>query len=231
VAKKTKEELREELSTAIEVAKAQYNSTVKPAQEKYKLREQHARILLEQTEKSLEKFTQIIGFTETKSPITGKVAQTPSGIIYLESDVVQQYQKVIDAAEDAYRKVRENAMSDYYKIEKPAKAEKFVAIRLANSHFCGNSEVRTGAGLNKVKYRLKHPNAGFWSTLLGRNWKYACQDCADYIVRLWGHAEMKPVGLPVVDRDLDYHKMVVLDGKSKIYTNCFAELLSKAKRK
>jgi len=267
--KKTKEELGEELNRAITEAKAQYNSTVKPAQEKTKLKEQQARILLEQTTKLYEKSSQIIGFNETKSPITGKVAQTPSEIIYLESDEVQQYQSIIDAAEDAYRKVRENTMSDYYKIEKPAKAEKDVAIRLANQHydealkelrkvddwfeyrrtyqrslrldtheeikamkaapecsvdiactgpqstltrlkchFCGDSKARTEAGLNQVKYRLKHPGAGFWSTLLGRNWKYACQDCVDYMIHLWGNVEMKPVGLPVVDRDLDHQKMV-----------------------
>jgi len=229
VAKKTKEELGEELNRAITEAKAQYNSTVKPAQEKYKLKEQQARILLEQTTKLYEK-SQIIGFNETKSPITGKVAQTPSEIIYLESDEVQQYKTAIDAAEDAYRKIRENAMSDYYKIEKPAKAKKYVAIRIADKqyndaikelrndigmspscrsitsqstvtrlkcHFCGDSKARTEAGLNKVKYRLKHPGAGFWSRLFGRDWKYVCQDCADYMGDMWGNVEMK-----LVDKDV-----------------------------
>jgi len=130
MAKKTKEELEKELELTIAEAKARYNSIVKPAQEKYKLKEQQARILFEQTTKLLnglslvspgqynpmyEKVKQIIGFTEIKSPITGKVAQTPSGIIYLESDEVQQYQKAIGAAEDAYRNVVADAMSDYGK--------------------------------------------------------------------------------------------------------------------
>jgi len=234
---KTKEELEEDLNCSIIEAKAQYDNVVKPTQEAYRAAERKVREILE-TNNSL---------MYTATPMMYDTREQ------YENDYERaQYQKVIDAAEDAYRKVVKNAMSDYYKIEKLAKAEKDAAIRLANKqydealkelrkvddwfafrrtyqrslrlgmheeikakapegsvdiactgpqstvtrlkcHFCGDSKVRTEAGLNKVKYRLKHPNAGFWSTLLGRNWKYACQDCADYIVHLWGHAEMKPV--------------------------------------
>jgi hypothetical protein len=60
-----------------------------------------------------------------------------------------------------------------------------------NCHFCGGSEARTKAGLNKVKYRLKLPNATFWARLFRRDWKYACQDCADYMAHLWGPVTMK----------------------------------------
>jgi len=254
VAKKTKEELGGELHRAITEAKAQYDSVVKPVQEAYRAVEQKARIILEQTTKLYAAATPMMYDTREQ---------------YENDYGREQYQSIIDAAEDAYKKVVANAMSDYCKIEKPAKAEKDAAMRLASQqydkavkelrrvndwfafrrtyqrslrpdtheeikakkaapecnidiactgpqstvtrlkcHFCGDSKARTEAGLNRVKYRLKHPGAGFWSTLLGRNWKYACQDCADYMVDLWGHVEMKPVGLPVVDRDLDYQKMV-----------------------
>jgi len=257
---KTKEELEEDLNRSIIEAKAQYDNVVKPTQEAYRAAERKVREILE-TNNSLM-------YTATPMIATPMMYDTRE---QYENDYERdQYQKVIDADEDAYRKIVKNAMSDFLldripfiifcsskgiliRIEKPAKAEKDAAIRLANKqydealeelrkvddwfeyrrtyqrslrpisrtelepctheetkiikkvvkriegkdklkcHFCGNSKARTEAGLNKVKYRLKHPGAGFWSTLLGRNWKYACQDCADYIVHMWGHAEMKPV--------------------------------------
>ncbi len=54
-------------------------------------------------------------------------------------------------------------------------------------YFCGNSEARTKAGLNRVKYRLMLPNASFWSRLFGRdNWVSACHDCTNYMIYLRG---------------------------------------------
>jgi len=298
VAKKTKEELGEELHRAITEAKAQYNSVVGPAQEAYRAVEQKARIILEQTidgrsseikdkDRYLIQPIQSELIHEWDTPKRKQVSSSekldfqklldmprevsPETYEFFEPYIIEiAIQNNIEATKDTYGKTIKNAMSDYYKIEKPAKAERDVAIRLANQHydealkelrkvddwfeyrrtyqrslrpdtheeikamkaapecsvdiactgrpqstvtrlkchFCGDSKARTEAGLNQVKYRLKHPGAGFWSTLLGRNWKYACQDCVDYMIHLWGNVEMKPVGLPVVDRDLDYQKMV-----------------------
>jgi len=61
-------------------------------------------------------------------------------------------------------------------------------------YFCGDSEARTKAGLNRVKYKFKHPNASFWNRLLGRDWIYACHDCINYMIHLWG-----PIKPEVVD--------------------------------
>lgn len=260
MAKKTEDDLWEERNIARANAKARYDNVVKPAQESYKIAEQKARIILEQVTKPLwdnypkEIFSKPDSFVRNGETYVEGVAFP--GMPDNDSEI-KQYQKVIDAAEDAYRKVIANAMLEYTTIENPAKAEMNAAIRLAQQqynnainelrkvddwfafrrtyqrslrptpktelqpctheeikamkkiakqvdekdklkcHFCGDSKARTEAGLNKVKYKLKHPGAGFWSTLLGRNWKYACQDCVSYMMHLWG-----PIKVEVIDKSV-----------------------------
>ena len=240
MAKKTKAELGEDLNRSIIEAKAQYDNVVKPTQEAYRAAERKVREILETSIKPLCAATPMIA-----TPMMYDTREQ------YENDYERaQYQKVIDAAEDAYRKIVKNAMSDYYKIEKPAKAEKDAAIRLANKqydealkelrkvddwfvfrgtyqkaywrpstheeikmkapecsvdiastdpqstvkcHFCGNNEVRTEAGINRVKYRLKYPGAGFWNRLLGSDWKYACHDCTNYMIHLRGTIKVRVI--------------------------------------
>ncbi len=52
--------------------------------------------------------------------------------------------------------------------------------------FCGKNKERTEAGLNKVKYKFKHPNAGPLTLLSSRGMVYGCHDCTNYMIHLWG---------------------------------------------
>lgn len=53
--------------------------------------------------------------------------------------------------------------------------------KIIKCDFCGKNKERTEAGLNKVKYKFRHPNGG--------KMEYACHDCANYMIHLWGCIE------------------------------------------
>ncbi|MFH0903611.1 MAG: hypothetical protein V1854_00275 [Methanobacteriota archaeon] len=73
--------------------------------------------------------------------------------------------------------------------------------------FCGDSEARTKAGLNRVMVRMKHPNAGFWNRLLGRDMVYACHDCINYMISLWGPIEVVTIDKNVCTDETYYCKI------------------------
>jgi hypothetical protein len=283
---KTKEQLGDELSRAITEAKVQYDSIVKPAQEKFKAIEIKARLIFEQIDNSIrdkypkdvfsdpdsylfyrdgEIYTEDLSWPETTTehhriPFEkwqDETHQRKKREEYQKQEVAKQLllnweqdQKVINAANDiandAFKKTLSNAMLEYMAIEKPANAILRHQVELAykqyddavkdlekvdewfrfrrtyqqglrsktmastcnapvssmeiitnpqklKCHFCGDSEARTKAGLNKVRYRLKHPGVGFWSRLFGRDWKYACHDCTNYMIHIWGSLKYEVV--------------------------------------
>jgi len=64
---------------------------------------------------------------------------------------------------------------------------------MAECYFCGTNKSRTQKGLNIVAFRIKHPNAGLIERLCGKDWKYACQDCAMYMLQLYGRITFQSI--------------------------------------
>ncbi len=120
---KTKSDIETELDLSIKKAEAQYDSVVKPAQEKFKVVEHKARLTLEEITKPLyDDYPKEVYFN--------------SDYQILDKDPVrEQYQVVIDRAETAFRMALNNAMADYYKIQKPATRDKYAAATFARRQY------------------------------------------------------------------------------------------------
>lgn len=118
---KTKREPEEDHSIAIAKAESQYDSVVKPAQEKYKVVEHVARIILEESTNPLW----ILMPAEIHPNVSSQVRD---GELMLKDEL----EKTIGIHEESYRKVMASAMSDYREIEKPAKRVRDATIKLAN---------------------------------------------------------------------------------------------------
>jgi len=121
---KTKQDYFEnELELSIKKAEAQYSIIVKPAQEKVKETERKARLTLEEITKPLyDNYPKEVYFN--------------SDYQILDKDPVrEQYQVVIDRAETAFRMALNNAMADYYKIQKPATRDKYAAVTFARRQY------------------------------------------------------------------------------------------------
>ncbi len=128
---KTKQDFENDLEQAIKKAEAQYDSVVKPAQEKFKVVEHKARLTLEEITKPLyDDYPKEVYFN--------------SDYQILDKDPVrEQYQVVIDRAETAFRMALNNAMVDYYKIQKPATRDKYAAATFARRQYNNaNEELR-----------------------------------------------------------------------------------------
>jgi hypothetical protein len=135
---KTKKELEEDLSKAMSDARARYDSIVKPAQEKFKAVEQNARIKLEEDTKPLwDTFPKEV-YNNPKPYISGG-EQLYEGKAFPGApdnySEIEQYLKAINGIEKIYDITVETAMSDYKRIEKPAKQQLYVAERLARQQY------------------------------------------------------------------------------------------------
>ncbi len=115
--------LYEDLNTAIAKAKSQYDSTVKPEQEKYTAAEREARIRLEVLTKPLWDMMPTVHDNIS--------SQVHDGELILKDEL----EKAIEVHEESYRNIIGILLSDYRKIEKQAKCEKDAAIRLAHEQF------------------------------------------------------------------------------------------------
>jgi len=65
-------------------------------------------------------------------------------------------------------------------------------------YFCGENGARTEAGLNKVEYKMIHPNLDLFNSVLChvfgyKPWVYCCKDCLEYMLHVWESFELEKV--------------------------------------